>query len=320
MPNFLNITNGDCAVDIMQKAGIEGDFLPWRDVLHDGPVPKDKTLEGLSNIRAEFISSLGWGEYSQVKKGFVARDNVLKSFKDYDKVILWFEHDLYDQLQILQILDWFNQQGEHAVTLSIICTEAYLGPLTVDELIHLKRFEQPITQQHLTLASDVWSAFCESTPLALFKFLQQDLTPLPYLKDAIVRLFEEYPNHINGLSRTAVQALTLIAGGESNPYKLFALNQKQEKRVYLGDLSFWNILNDLLLAAKPLLALNKGEKLTPPFDKSIKLSITKDGLKALNGHFNYIEHNPVNRWIGGVNINNDKPWYWNGESFDTKES
>jgi hypothetical protein len=29
----LNITNGDCAVEIMKKAGIAGDYLPWRDVL-----------------------------------------------------------------------------------------------------------------------------------------------------------------------------------------------------------------------------------------------------------------------------------------------
>lgn len=37
MRNILNITNGDCAVEIMKKADISGVFLPWRDVLHDGP-------------------------------------------------------------------------------------------------------------------------------------------------------------------------------------------------------------------------------------------------------------------------------------------
>ena len=40
MERILNITNGDCAVDIMKKAGINGDFIPWRDVLYDGPVPR----------------------------------------------------------------------------------------------------------------------------------------------------------------------------------------------------------------------------------------------------------------------------------------
>lgn len=48
MESILNITNGDCAVSIMQQANIAGDFLPWRDVLHDGPVPENLSLAELS--------------------------------------------------------------------------------------------------------------------------------------------------------------------------------------------------------------------------------------------------------------------------------
>jgi len=47
MRNILNITNGDCAVEIMKKADIPGTFLPWQDVLHDGPVPERLSLEEL---------------------------------------------------------------------------------------------------------------------------------------------------------------------------------------------------------------------------------------------------------------------------------
>ena len=62
MTNILNITNGDSAVHIMQEAGVPGIFLPWRDVLHDGPVPEDLTLDKLSRIRAKFIIGRGWGK------------------------------------------------------------------------------------------------------------------------------------------------------------------------------------------------------------------------------------------------------------------
>jgi len=37
---ILNITNGDSATTLMQRAGVPGDYLPWRDVLYDGPVPE----------------------------------------------------------------------------------------------------------------------------------------------------------------------------------------------------------------------------------------------------------------------------------------
>ena len=62
MTKTLNITNGDIAVTIMRQADISGDFLPWRDVLHDGPVPGGLSLEALSEIRTDFIVSQGWGE------------------------------------------------------------------------------------------------------------------------------------------------------------------------------------------------------------------------------------------------------------------
>ncbi len=50
METILNITNDDSAVMDMQQAGVPGDFLPWRDVLHDGPVPATLSLEQLSDI------------------------------------------------------------------------------------------------------------------------------------------------------------------------------------------------------------------------------------------------------------------------------
>jgi len=61
MGNILNITNGDYAVEIMKKASISGVFLPWRDALHEGPVPDKLSLEELSKIRAQYIVESGWG-------------------------------------------------------------------------------------------------------------------------------------------------------------------------------------------------------------------------------------------------------------------
>ncbi len=67
MQNILNIINGDCAVEIIKKAGILGKILPRKDVLHDGSVPKGMALEELSEIRAEFIISRGWGKPEDIK-------------------------------------------------------------------------------------------------------------------------------------------------------------------------------------------------------------------------------------------------------------
>ncbi len=80
MENILNITNGDSAVKVMREADFPGVFLPWRDVLHDGPVPPDLSLEKLSEIRAQFITDQGWGDPEAIRNSFIERDKKLQSF------------------------------------------------------------------------------------------------------------------------------------------------------------------------------------------------------------------------------------------------
>lgn len=214
MERILNITNGDSAVGIMKQVGIPGDFLPWRDVLHDGPVPAGLSLEALSKVRADYIVEQGWGTAQAVNDGFIERDKTLWTYRDYTKVILWFEHDLYDQLQILQILDWFCDHPPESSGLTIICTEQYLGLCTPEEMKALTVHEETVTAQHLQLAKKAWAAFRAATPEPWQALLLEDTSLLPFLHGAVLRQLQEYPDCASGLSLTAQRALRIIAQGE----------------------------------------------------------------------------------------------------------
>lgn len=314
MRNILNITNGDCAVEIMKKANISGAFLPWRDVLHDGPIPSDLSLEELSKVRAQFITGQNWGAAEEITESFIQRDNELKSFREYEKVILWFEHDLYDQLQIIQILDWFHENYTEEVELSIICTEQYLGRLSPEEMRELIKYEEPITETHLNLSCKAWAAFRSSTPEEWCGLLNTDTSALPFLEGAIVRLLEEYPSCSNGLSRTATQALKVILGGEKQPGKVFGGTQELEERVFLGDSSFWVILQELLDSSPALLKLAEGKKFNLPTSKDQELTITPAALDVLSGKRNWLEIKNPDRWIGGVHLENTNVWCWDLDS------
>jgi len=313
MKKILNITNGDCAVVIMEEAKIPGVFLPWRDILHDGPVPEGLSLEALSEIRAQFIIDCGWGSPKSIKDNFIARDNELKSYKNYEKIILWFEHDLYDQLQILQILDWFYQNAQSETELTIICTDQYLGMLKPAEMEALFQYEQSITEQHLVLASRAWSAFRSPDPKKWHDLLDLDSSVLPFLEGAIIRLMEEYPNCSNGLSRTAHQALMIIAEGEKRPGRVFGRYQESEDGRFLGDSSFWLMLYELLESDPPLLELTQGGELTLP-NPNQELTITPTGSEVLSGSKNWLEMIKINRWIGGVHLTTDNLWCWKPDS------
>ena len=101
MADRLIITNGDSAVARMREAGLEADFLPWRDMLHAGPVPRAPSLEELSNIRARYLAEEFAPDPADVDRGFAERDAAIRNHAKYDRVELWFEHDLYDQLQLI---------------------------------------------------------------------------------------------------------------------------------------------------------------------------------------------------------------------------
>lgn len=312
--NVLNITNGDSAVGIMMQAKIPGEFLPWRDVLHDGPVPDGFSLEKLSEIRAKFIIDQNWGNPEVIKRHFTERDITLKSFEKSEKIILWFEHDLYDQLQLLQILDWFHQNRSHKTTLFIICVDQYLGECSSNEMETLYTDAKPITNNHLLLANNAWTAFRSDSPEKWHALLKIDTTALPYLAGAVIRLLEEYPGRQNGLSRTAQQALEIIAQGEKCPANVFERNQESEERKFLGNSSFWTILHELLASSPPLLKLSSGQKLISPVGPNQQLTLTTEGKKVLSGEMNWLNIATIDRWIGGVHLTPDSRWCWDSHA------
>ena len=123
--NSLIITNGDDAVARMREAGVRGEILPWRDILHEGPVPPSLLLEDLSAVRADFLAQRGWLAKEELNAAFRSRDAMIRRHNEFESVVLWFEHDLYDQLQLIQLLDFFATERREG--LYLIQAGRYLG-------------------------------------------------------------------------------------------------------------------------------------------------------------------------------------------------
>ncbi|NEW59727.1 hypothetical protein GSY74_00380 [Sulfurovum sp. bin170] len=255
-------------------------------------------------MRAEFISKKGLGEFSEVYQNFKDRDSTLKSFRKYDKIFLWFEHDLYDQLQLIQLLDWFAKYASTDTQISIISPENYLEKSTPKELREFLLYNRElVTHRHFITARKAWSAFSSKTPQVIYKLLNDDIEALPFLKDAVKRILEEYPNSINGLSRTAHQALLIISDGKQKPQDIFEEYQNSEERLFMGDVLFWDILKRLVEA-----------NLLNSMENGRDLKLTSLGVEVLQGKKNLFELHKVDRWIGGVHLTPDNLWCWDIET------
>lgn len=324
----LHITNGDSAATTMAAAGIVGRILPWRDILHDGPVPR-VGLDQLAQVRANFLCAHAAQSHHEILHEIRQRDLVLHQANRYTEVTLWFEHDLYDQLQLLQLLDWFSNIDRRPARLTMICIDRFpgvepfygLGQLDAQQMASLSGSKQEISVAQLQLGHRAWHAFCDASPLALFELGTQDLSPLPFLAAAIQRHLEEFPNAVTGLSRHESQILTMVQSGIEKPLRLFAQHQHLEAAPYLGDWGFWSLLENLANSTHPLLRCRSGRPFVRPpavpTDTNFRnqlLQITSLGEQVLRGEIDWLTLHPPDHWKGGVHLHPSKTiWRWDAQ-------
>ena len=122
----LHVTNGDIVVDLLRRAGLADGALAWADVLHEGPVPGGLDDEGLRRERAGFIAGADGADPAEVLRRFEERDRALAAGSG-GEYLLWFEADLYDQLQIAQIVAGLRGLGVAPGRVTLVCIGEYPG-------------------------------------------------------------------------------------------------------------------------------------------------------------------------------------------------
>jgi hypothetical protein len=313
----LNITNGDSAAGTLSEAGIAGKIVAWRDVLHEGPVDASLTLSALSKQRARFISERGWGEFAHVSGNFAERDKVIQHLDYFDEVVLWFEDDLYDQLQLIQILDFFSRGMPRRKKLTLIQVDGYIPPLSTAELLKRDAARAPVTTEQYALAQKAWKAFGSDDPSGILRLLEENLSALPYLAFALWRHLEEFPWVANGLSRSEREALTAVEEGHTTPVAAFLEVATKQESIFLGDIIFYWYLERLSGKKNPLLTWANGAGVVAPAAENSRefvkreLKVTPLGRDVLAGEKNWQDINTDSRWLGGVEIApGAKGWRW----------
>ncbi len=316
---MLHLTNGDHAATRIAAAGIDGTIISWKDVLHEGPVPADLDLDDLRRVRARFIADQGWGEFDGVLEELSDRDSALLGFRRHEEVVLWFEHDLYDQLQLLQIVDWFATQELGTSRITLVSTSDYLGPMEEIRLRALLASRKPVTGAQLEVARRAWGAFRAPEPIEIERLLDGRLAPLPFVEPALRRHLEEFPDTRTGLSRSERQALEAFSGGARSLAEAFpAAHRDREDPVFLGDAVFLLYLLRLSRGAEPLIVLEGEVPVTAAADSDLKALwrrralLTEAGVAVLSGHRDWLQLQPIDRWLGGTHLRPGAPiWRWN---------
>jgi hypothetical protein len=305
----LHITNGDSVIQGFRDGRIPGAYLAWKDPLHDGAVPQSPSLEALSDVRAGVLSQSVGADYLEMRAGFAARDRTLGDFRADDETVLWFEHDLYDQLQLLQILDWFSRQDLAGARVSLIQIGKHaevpafygLGQLTGRQLADLLPLRQKVRAEQYAIGREAWTAFCAPDPTGLAGLAQRSFRSMPFLSAALQRCLEEYPSVADGLSRTERQLLDAGAAGARHRRDYYVGSSRQETCPW-GDLSVYLRLD--ALADGPHAALDR--------HGPDEFAMNDQGRRLLAGEDDWPRvRDGIDVWIGGVHLEGRDPrWRW----------
>jgi hypothetical protein len=314
---LLHVANGTCTTGVIEAAGIPGPLSIWADPLYEGPVPGGVSDGELLEVRARYLA--GPEETAEVEPVNDLRlwRDVIERHEAYDELILWFEHDLFDQLNLIQLLTWIRERLPAAKPVSLVCIGSFpgrpafkgLGELTPGELAPLLDSRQRVSDAQYGLAARAWQAFREPGPEALDDFRRSGTAALPFLAAALVRFLQEYPWTADGLSRTERRLLTLADAG-TDLSKAFPRMHEGEDAYYVTDLSLASMAESLARTSPPLLTLTSGRNGTHHALRG-SISITDAGREVLAGRRDRIALCGIDRWLGGVHlVGNSNVWRW----------
>ncbi len=290
----LHITNGDSTTNYLKSLEFKGDFITWREMLCEGKTTHNVGSEDFWKTRFEFLKK----SYKVSKKTFI--DFTLKEYrllcqkKHQEEIVLWFEHDLFCQINMLAVISWLKKH-KVGIPVFLVCSGDVKGAkrrLGISELnkAQIKQHYKDrvlLKQDDIEYADYIWQLYCSDSPLRLETVYEYNpMSPFSYLSDALESHLKRFPTLKNGLNEIENSILKTAANQKLKSKRAFVGSLLRTQIVHgYGDLQYFNRLDEM-------------KKLFTSFDP-VKLS--RKGKQVLNQQLNvYRDIRNENTYLGGA--------------------
>ena len=296
MSSQLHITNGDNFTERLRKLKYKGEIITWREMLCEGKTETNVGSEAFWKTRFEFLHK----NYNVSKSWFV--EKTLKEYrslcnhKQQDEIILWFEFDLFCQINMLAVLSWLKTHRRHA-EISLVCsgyqedgqTLLGLSDLSDAQVDELYKKKIVLTQDDIEYADYVWQLYCSDNPIRLENLTDYENYHFEYLENAIKAHLKRFPTIKNGLNELENRILQ-IADEEKPASKkaLMGAILKNQGWYGFGDTQFQRILQNLrplFKSVSPVRLSKKGKEILE--NKTNYYSVIRDNEAYLGGALKY---------------------------------
>src|SRR5262245_56059425 len=161
VPRYLHVANGSSVTTTLEAAGVPGVMSIWADPLYEGPVPAGLSDDELREVRGRYLR----GDVEANPTIDMRRwRQVIADHESYDELVLGFEHDLFDQLNLIQLLSVIKTRLPAEKPVSLICIGSFpgrpafrgLGELPPQELAPLLETRRAVSAREYDLAERAW--------------------------------------------------------------------------------------------------------------------------------------------------------------------
>lgn len=323
----LHIRCGSDLRDPLREAGFAGDFLEYSDPLCQGPLVADRDwlARRVAFVAQAYGLRLGQDAGQVAAKLEQAEAGLREAAGRYARVVLWVEHDSYDQLVLARCLAQFAQTPPRR--LELVSVGRYpggarfigLGQLPPEALRLLWSERQLVSERRARAGQAVWDKLRSADPTPLAAAARAGIPDLPDMARAVRRHCQELPWLRDGLSLTERLVLQILSEGPRTVGEVFQLLvQEREPLPWLGDTMLLHILDGMKRAREPAFigASDGGQRRWP----DERLTITALGRAVLAGEVDWLSLAPPERWLGGVRIaSTPQCWRWDDRAATTRK-
>ncbi len=283
---------GDDLRERLPAAGWAGDYLAFADPVCQGPVGEPDLMSYLGR-RARFIAAQYGADAQATRLRLGAEYMALNGLARFDRVLLWFEHDLWDQAALIRVLSLLAERRGLEGKLFLMPADGArpFAALADAELGALA--PAPLTRAQLESGALAWEGFAAPDPRGL-DALRRQAQPLPHLAAALRRHLMDLPWTTDGLALTERLLLRAVVGGAADGGAALAAMRAADPVFEVTDLIVQDVRARLANGPRRLVAREGW-------------ALTARGEAVLGGTERHV---PAPRFLGGVTIGPGRGWRW----------
>ncbi|NND33112.1 MAG: hypothetical protein HKN76_11015 [Saprospiraceae bacterium] len=203
---MLHILNGDAVLEVFKESNLQGDYAVWRELFCQGPTTLRIDSEESMKLRLDFLEDfLGETAINYFNKWESQLQKIVTT--DLQKVTVWFEYDLFCQINMMAAINLITSLNESAEIFLINVGNALdqkdwitLGHLDSGAWGKLYKDKRLLSPQDISWMKEAWQIYNSSDHRHFDRLVDSCPVVYKYFPAAIENHYRRFPSKVDKLT------------------------------------------------------------------------------------------------------------------------